>query len=610
MLLSHVSHVPDVPDQLLLNHVTHVPDQPLSREVPSVPDQSLNHVSQVPVQPLGERSILVSVAPEKPSIDVPGRSAAFELSAHAAPWFPEGGGKVNHCVVSKGFEVWSAEGAQVETYAVKKAPTMMDEDLFFKSQDLGTVVVPRCGGCKCSKCPVPGSRFSFKEQTEFDIINKNLFRKDGVWYSEYPWSCPRSVLPRNEKIAFKNLLSLERTLGKNEELANDFCQQIDDMVARGAAVILSEEELADWEGDYHYLPMVGVKGKKKWLRVCFDAARRQGGSPCFNSCLYKGPDCFMNNLLSVITGFRNGRVAAAADISKFHNRIRLIDKDVHMQRFLWRKMKTDEEPQTYAVAVNNFGVKPANCIATCALHQSADVFKEVYPVESEELKIQTYVDDEMVADKDMESLVQKTQRLDEITDHANMPNKGWLFSGQENPHAEENGVSIGGEDGSEKVLGLLWHASVDMFGFRVVLKLKSGSAVIEVSSVDDFDRVVLSLVLTRRLLLCNVHRIFDPVGFLCPLLLVAKLLMRASWSGSVLGWDDPIPEDLAVQWRKFLRQLLKLVDLEFPRSLWPAEETVGQPWLIIFSDGSSLAFGAVAYIRWELKSGGYWSRMI
>ena len=75
---------------------------------------------------------------------------------------------------------------------------------------------------------------------------------------------------------------------------------------------------------------------------------------------YKGPDTFMNNLLSVCLGIFNGCVAAAADLSKFHNQVRLIPDDVHMQRFLWRGMNTEELPKTLAVVVNNFGIKPAN----------------------------------------------------------------------------------------------------------------------------------------------------------------------------------------------------------------------------------------------------------
>ena len=51
-----------------------------------------------------------------------------------------------------------------------------------------------------------------------------------------------------------------------------------------------------------------------------------------------------------------------------------------MQRFLWRDLKTDERPKTYAVPVKIFEVKPANCIATSALHNE---FADVYLAESE-----------------------------------------------------------------------------------------------------------------------------------------------------------------------------------------------------------------------------------
>ena len=34
------------------------------------------------------------------------------------------------------------------------------------------------------------------------------------------------------------------------------------------------------------------------------------------------------------------------------------------------------------------------------------------------------------------------------------------------------------------------------------------------------------------------------------------------------------------------------------------------PTRIIFSNGSALAFGAFAYIRWELASGGFWTQLI
>ena len=484
-----------------------------------------------------------------------------------------------------------------------------NEDLFFKAESLGTLIEPRCGDCKCSKCPVPGSLYSFREQQEYDVIRNNLFRKEGEnrWWTAYPWKSGRDALPKNDKAAMKSLLALEKMLKKNPEKAQAISEQIQEMKERGAVIILSEEEVQNWSGAYHFLPIVLVKGKR-W-RITFDASRDQCGFAAFNKHLMKGPDRFVNNIAAVIIGFRNGRVAAVADLSKFHNQVYLVEEDVHMQRFLWRDMNTDIPPLTYAVPVNNFGVKAANAIATCALHKSADVFSDVYPEESEEIKKQIYIDDQLLAAPENQQLVIKTQRMDEICDHAGMHNKGWLFSGD--PSNVES-FSIGDESGvaSEKVLGLQYSPDTDTFGFNVTLHFTLSGSEIEITSVTEFNQVQNDLVLTRRNLMSNVARIYDPIGLLCAVLLQSKLLMREMWTDKTIGWDDPIPCEMRQKWVDFLSSLLSLSDLKFPRSLWPEAEVEGLPILVVFSDGAALAYGACAYIRWKLKDGSFWTRLI
>ena len=113
-------------------------------------------------------------------------------------------------------------------------------------------------------------------------------------------------------------------------------------------------------------------------------------------------------------------------------------------------MIKDVAPTVYAVIVNNFGIGASGCIATCALYKSADSFSEIYPEESLDMKEQTYVDDELVADEDEVSIRIKTKRLDEIGEHAGMPNKGWIYSGD-----TVSDVKIGEDvDLEEKVLGI------------------------------------------------------------------------------------------------------------------------------------------------------------
>ena len=116
--------------------------------------------------------------------------------------------------------------------------------------------------------------------------------------------------------------------------------------------------------------------------------------------------------------------------------------------------------------------------------------------------------------------------------------------------------------------------------------------------------------LTRRAVLSNTSRIFDPLGLICPVALQAKLLMREAWDDGSLGWDDPLPDELSHKWMLFLKSLLELNQVQVQRSLWPAGDVKGLPLLVVFSDGSIAAHGAAAYVRWELSGGGYSSSLI
>ena len=90
--------------------------------------------------------------------------------------------------------------------------------------------------------------------------------------------------------------------------------------------------------------------------------------------------------------------------------------------------------------------------------------------------------------------------------------------------------------------------------------------------------------------------------------LLAKIYLREIWSRK-LDWDTPLSSDLTSKWVSFFTTLFQLEHLRFPRRLRP-EDAVGRPWLIILSDGSDLAYGYAAYIRWSLQSGLYWCRLI
>ena len=93
---------------------------------------------------------------------------------------------------------------------------------------------------------------------------------------------------------------------------------------------------------------------------------------------------------------------------------------------------------------------------------------------------------------------------------------------------------------------------------------------IHVSTLEELLNLPPDLI-TRRSMLSNVHRIFDPMGLLIPVLLQSKLLLRLTWAEKDLGWDDPLPEELRLQLVAFLKSLLSIEEASLPHRCYHCE---------------------------------------
>ena len=108
-----------------------------------------------------------------------------------------------------------------------------------------------------------------------------------------------------------------------------------------------------------------------------------------------------------------------------------------------------------------------------------------------------------------------------------------------------------------------------------------------------------------------MNSIYDPLGLAGPFTVRAKILMRELWGiENKLGWDDPTPERYKQHWKQFCQDMLEMNKVKFKRCMKPKDAADEQPMLIIFSDGSSYAFGACAYARWKINNGRYSCRLI
>ena len=128
----------------------------------------------------------------------------------------------------------------------------------------------------------------------------------------------------------------------------------------------------------------------------------------------------------------------------------------------------------------------------------------------------------------------------------------------------------------ERALGVCWNVETDEFVFRMQLKRKPP---------------------TQRGLLSMVSSVYDPLGFISPFLLSAKIILQVLCRRK-LKWDDVIPRDRLHQTQQWLESLPAMEQFSVQRCYKPKEfGTVADMQIHHFSDASEVGYGAVSYLR-------------
>ena len=115
-------------------------------------------------------------------------------------------------------------------------------------------------------------------------------------------------------------------------------------------------------------------------------------------------------------------------------------------------------------------------------------------------------------------------------------------------------------------------------------------------------------MVTKRMILSVVYGIYDPLGFLTPLIIKAKVLLKKLWCCK-LDWDETVPTEIFKEWCNFKRNMSVWKELLFRRCVKPYEN-VGDPIMITFCDASDDAFGACCYFRWQTRDGSFRAQLI
>jgi hypothetical protein len=237
-----------------------------------------------------------------------------------------------------------------------------------------------------------------------------------------------------------------------------------------------------------------------------------------------------------------------------------------------------------------FGVNCSPFLLNATIRHHLAIFPESRVIE--ELQENLYVDDWLSGADSDEEAVEMFSTAREVMLKAGMSLSKW--SSNSKMVTEKAYLQMGGnpvQSDSMKILGVKWLSSKDAFSFEGVM-------------------IPPHLVTTKRVILSFLARLYDPLGFLAPYVMVAKCLFQSIWQMG-LQWDDEVPEEVHSVFSSWLSGLEMLKKWEIPRCYsslsWTDHEGIE---LHVFGDAAEKGYGAVVYLRVPQSDGTFTASLV
>lgn len=425
-----------------------------------------------------------------------------------------------------------------------------------------------------------------REDLQFlDMASQSARLVEGHYSIALPLRNKDMKMPNNRKVAEQRALNLRRKFVKNPKFHAEYSAFLGGMIERGYAVKVPRKDISRDDGKVWYLPHHGVyHPKKQKIRVVFDCGASYQGTT-LNDQLLQGPN-LTSTLLGVITRFRQEEVAVMADVEAMFHQVKVSEEDSDLLRFLWwTSGDISQELVEYKMVVHLFGATSSPSCASYALRKCAEDSRDQSNIQAVDTVLHNfYVDDCLKSVQSEEEAVLLYHTLRAVCGKGGFRLTKWVSNSRAVLSAipeEEMATEVKDLDLDrdalpiERALGVHWCIQSDSFRFKIIMPDKAP---------------------TRRNILSIVSSVYDPLGILAPVVLQVKGILQ-KLCRLKLGWDVPIPDELACEWFAWKTELHQLEDIRVPRCFKPAgfgEVVMSQ--LHHFADASEEGYGTVSYL--------------
>ncbi|XP_070144885.1 uncharacterized protein [Drosophila kikkawai] len=425
-----------------------------------------------------------------------------------------------------------------------------------------------------------------KESTsvcEENFIRSTKRSEDGRYVVSLPFKEPDNIkLGHSRPIALAQYLRNEMRLSKDLPLKEQYDSVIREYLDLGHMHQVSPDDSSSFYLPHHAVFKPDSTTTK--VRVVFNASNPSSNGNSLNDILHAGP-VLQSDLTIQILKWRFFKYVFNADITKMYRQIRVNPDHTRFQRILFRNKYG--ELCDYELDTVTFGVNCAPFLAIRVLQQLAQDIRGQYPLASDIISNFMYVDDVLAGAHTRQSAVLAIKELRLALESAGFPLRKWTSNERRLLQAipREHLVSadfLELEDASTaKTLGIRWQATSDSFFFVPMV-------------------ISLQPAYTKREVLSQIAKLFDPAGWLSPFVIRAKIFMQEIWLRE-LGWDQPLPTDLVTKWQEFLKGYPTLREIRIPR--WVRFHPAAKVQYHAFCDASQDAYGAAIFVRVETADG-------
>ncbi|GFX94755.1 uncharacterized protein TNCV_1636171 [Trichonephila clavipes] len=284
------------------------------------------------------------------------------------------------------------------------------------------------------------------------------------------------------------------------------------------------------------------------LKVVFDASCKTTNGTSLNSLLGVDPK-LRRDIFEILLNFRIPRIVFTADIEKMYRQILVADEDQKYQQILWRN-NSNENIRTYKLKTVTYGLASASFLASRCIKQIALDNKD-NPNLSRTLQEDIYMDDLLSGSDTSNNAISICKDIAHVLSTRGFHLRKWNsnsteFLAQFSEHSSHDTRVEFSKDSNEssKVLGLFWNSFNDTFGFQPPLELTPP--------------------LTKRRILSESSKMFDPLGRRSPCTVFMKIFYQKLWLTKT-DWDSPIPQQLTEDWLKFQKAFNAINYLTVPR---------------------------------------------